>query len=42
MFTVIAMDKYNLRMLSETSKSPQSGGHPSICLWNIDYVKFKS
>ena len=42
MFIVIEMGTYNLRMLSKTFKSPQWRGHPSFCLWNIDYVKSKS
>ena len=42
MFTVIAMGKWNLRMLSKTFKSPQSRGHSSFCLLNIDCVKSKS
>ena len=42
MFTVIAMGKYNQRTLGKTPKTPQSRGHPSFCLWNIDYVKSKS
>ena len=39
MFTVIAMGKYNQRTPGKTPKTPQSRGHPSFCLWNIDYVK---
>ena len=38
MFTVIAMGKYNQRTPGKTPKTPQSRGHPSFCLWNIDYV----
>ena len=41
MFTAIATGKYNFRMLSKISKSPQLRGHPYFCLWNTDYVKSK-
>ena len=33
MFTAIATGKYNFRMLSKISKSPQLRGHPYFCLW---------
>ena len=36
------MGKYNQRTPGKTPKTPQSRGHPSFCLWNIDYVKSKS
>ena len=36
MVTVIEMGKYN--QPGKTPKTPQSRGHPSFCLWNIDYV----
>ena len=36
------MGKYNQMTQGNTPKTPQSRGHPSFCLWNIDYVKSKS